>query len=531
MTIKKTMNYAAAIFAISIFLIATAPRLFAEHYSIYEGQTQDIKLKSLNQPVTITGAYKELIDLSTGKVLAHSPILNNSENPIYLNPNNEYKINISFTASEDISNFADIGSSLVVNAINSQNQLIPLGAYYNYNPRINENLKLSITEAEDNLKKYKYTYSYIIDSEVFKEIEKTTETYNEKPKYYTLTIGEWANINSRNVNNNVYKTEKNDFISFSNFADIAIKITDTQITQNDDKFTYRLDIPCAIDRTKIILPANIDPNFSGQYKTLCNSSAYFNQETGVYHLKKNEGYYLDLELTNETIEKPDLSKINSVSLVFYKETNKNACFSKTLTVDYKDNTFYHGKIARAEPVNAKEIALEGMDGMIEKCGLNSLLSYKAVITYNDGKEAITQSTGQIKYIMIDSDNSNMVAETARATNVPMTSAIAQRSKETKATEATATRAVSTIAQEPVTSEKELYMTTENKVQKIVPVTQMLEENKIKAEKVVGDINLETESEVPVYVFEVKEQKKLFGFIPIGEKIVEKRISAIKELKE
>jgi hypothetical protein len=65
----------------------------------------------------------------------------------------------------------------------------------------------------------------------------------------------------------------------------------------------------------------------------------------------------------------------------------------------------------------------------------------------------------------------------------------------------------------------------------MPVTQMLQENKIDISKVVGDINLETVSEIPTYVFEVKEQRKLLWFIPIGEKITEKRISATKEIIE
>ena len=335
-----------------------------------------------------------------------------------------------------------------------------------------------------------------------------------------------------NSNPNVVRPELTTQNSIENTIITTPEITSTTPIPNVD-FTYKLNIPCAIDKTKIILPAKLDPDYSGQYKTICNSSAYFNSETGVYHLKKNEGYYLDLELTNETISKPDLSKINSVSLVFYKETEKKACFSKTLTIDYKDNTFYHGKIARKEPVNAKEIALEGMDGIIENCGLDTLLNYKAVIIYNDVNEAITENTGQIKYITIDSDNSNIIAETARVANVPMTSAIAQRSIKTEATSATetTTRTVPTTSQKPVTSEKDFYMTTEKSVQKIIPVAQMLEENKIKAERIVGDINLETESEVPIYVFEVKEQKKLFWIIPIGEKIVEKRISATREIND
>jgi hypothetical protein len=613
MTIKKTMNYAVAIFAITIFIIATAPKLFAEYYSIYEGQTQEIKLKGLNQSVTITGLYKELIDLNTGEVLIHSPISDNSENPIYLNPNNQYRINTYFTASKEISKFSDIGSSLVVNAINSQNTLMPLGAYYSHNERINDILKLSIIESETGQEKYKYTHSYIIDSDVFKEIEKTTETYNEKPKNYTLTIGEWAKINSRNIQTKFYKvgdsfdvdgytltikeikenttlpglkhevtisiignglnaiethdggenifenylnarvkvntvysskitidtethseTDNSDYVSFSNFADIAVKITTAQSPQNNSILSYKLDIPCAIDRTKIILPAELNPDYSGQYKTLCNSNAYFNSETGVYHLKKNEGYYIDLTiLPTKTNKKINLEEIKSATLNFYNENNENACFTRILYKNSTEENSFNGKISYVNEIDSKEFARENMYGFVNACGINDPLKFDVTIESNTGEKISGINAGEIKYIVVDSDNSNIIAETARVANVPMTSAIAQRSIKTEATSATetTTRTVPTTSQKPVTSEKDFYMTTEKSVQKIIPVAQMLEENKIKAERIVGDINLETESEVPIYVFEVKEQKKLFGIIPIGEKIVEKRISATREIND
>lgn len=595
MNTKKTINAAVAIFAIAIFLLATAPRLFAENYSIYEGQSQEIKFNNFNSPVTITGIYKELIDLNTGKILAHSPIYNNSENPIYLNSNNQYRINISFTASKDISNFADIGSSLVVNAINSENTLMPLGAYYNHNEVIKD-LKLSIAESESGQEKYKYSYSYIIDEAVFKEIEKVSNTYNEKPKHYTLTIGEWAKINFRNIQTNAYRvgntfdidgytltikeikekttppglkyevtisisgnglkeftetyesgdyifdeylntklkvntvynsritidketlltTDHSDYISFSNYADMAVKITDKPLPQTDSKYAYKLEIPCAIDRTKIILPTKIDPNYAGQYKTICNSSAYFNQETGVYHFKKNEGYYLNLEIINQDLENP------IVNLQFYKENETSPCFVRTMEKSYNEKNKYIGKIGYVHSNDSKDFGLENMAGFIESCGHDKPIDIKTIITtIENGEQFTAENIGTIKYIVVDSDNTNIVAENARdkeeKTEISEDRNVEKPRKEIRSIE--------------VINKDVVFLNKENSVQKVVPVLQMLEENKIDSKKVVGDINLETTSEDPVYVFEVKEQKKFLGIIPFGEKIIEKRISAVKEIKE
>lgn len=615
MKIKKTINFIVAIFAITIFLIATSPRLFAEYYSIYEGQSREIKFNNLNSPVTITGAYKELIDLSTGKVLAQSPIYDNSENPIYLNPNNEYRINIYFTASKDISNIADIGSSLVVNAINSQNTLMPLGAYYNHNEVIKD-LKLSITESESGQEKYKYTYSYIIDSEVFKEIERVSSTYNEKPKNYTLTIGEWAKINSINIQTTVYKvgdafdidgytltikeikanttppglkhevtisisgnnlnaietyesgdnifenylntnlkvntvyssritldketlstTDNSDYISFSNYADIAVKITDKPLPQTDSKYTYKLEIPCAIDKTKIILPAKIDPNYTGQYKTICNSSSYFNAETKTHHLKKNEGYYLDLTILTE---KNNFSEIETATINFYNEYNQNACFTRKLFKSSTKENLFVGKISSVKGNDSKEFALDNMDGFVNSCGIDTPLKFEVTIDSKTGEKLTGINSGIIRYLIVDSDNSNLIAENARAQkqiqvknknlNSEVTDINYENIESINTNSTLETKSLNS-KQLTVKNSDEIYVTKDNKVKKIMPVTQMLQENKIDISKVVGDINLETVSEIPTYVFEVKEQRKLLWFIPIGEKITEKRISATKEIIE
>jgi len=301
-----------------------------------------------------------------------------------------------------------------------------------------------------------------------------------------------------------------------------------------ETMSYELQIPCAIDRAQIVLPVRFDQNYTGPYKERCNSSAYFNSETNTYHLKKNEGYYLDLKLMPEEINKiANVPEIESIILDFYKEGEDQPCFTKKLNKSSTDSLF-HGKISYVnEKDTSEEFAQENMTGFINSCGMNTNIVFKTTIKLNDGTEIQGNNIGYIQHLKIDSDNSNIVAENARAKNQIQTNSIAQNFKPNKEELTTAEKPeeqLRTRSQMEV-KDSEIFVTNENSTKKIIPVTQILQENKIDSEKIIGEIILETESENPEYVFEVKEKKKFLGFIPFGEKIVEKRISAIREIKE
>jgi hypothetical protein len=300
--------------------------------------------------------------------------------------------------------------------------------------------------------------------------------------------------------------------------------------------SYELQIPCAIDRAQIVVPVRFDQNYTGPYKERCNSSAYFNSETNTYHLKKNEGYYLDLKLMPEEINKiANVPEIESIILDFYKEGEDQPCFTKKLNKSPTDSLF-HGKISYVnEKDTSEEFAQENMTGFINSCGIDKLLKFKATIKLNDGTEIKGNNLGNIHYLIIDSDNSGIVAENARARNQNQIQANpnAQNSKPNKeelTTEEKPKEQLRTRSQMEI-KDSEIYITNNNSTKKIIPVTQILQENKIDSEKIIGEIILETESENPEYVFEVKEKKKFLGFIPFGEKIIQKRISAIREIKE
>ncbi|MFA5745459.1 MAG: hypothetical protein WCX82_03155 [archaeon] len=294
-------------------------------------------------------------------------------------------------------------------------------------------------------------------------------------------------------------------------------------SKNYNYTMYKIEIPCAIDRSKIILPVKTDGDISNDttYKVMCNSSAYFNQETGIYHLKKNEGYYVNVILTNDSLNKTDISEISAVTLNIYPENAKTACFTKTMNVDPNNKIKFATKFSYVHENDSETFGLENMTGLIESCGLNTKLIFQPTITQNNGNDLIIQNTGDIQRVIIDSDNSNIIAENARNKEI-ISNELSTKPKEqlTTASKANKERA-STI-----------FISKENVTQKVIDISQILEVNKIASNKVVGDITLETDSDVPTYVFEVRERRKLFGFIPFGkEKIIEKRISAIKEIKE
>lgn len=312
----------------------------------------------------------------------------------------------------------------------------------------------------------------------------------------------------------------------------ANTLTTSRGSYNPNEITYQLNIPCAINKTKIIVPTN-NLNYDGPYKSFCNSNAYFNEETESYHLKKNEGYYLDLEILPETNKKIDLSKIEAITLDFYNQNNEKACFTRKLTKNPTEENLYVGKISYVKGNDTKEFALENMVGFIDSCGMDTPIRFEIEIESTNEKFT-SKNVGKIKYLVIDSDNSNIVAEKARVQKQVQ----ARNTKpdlETKnifqKRETINTQNQAQISRQLTIQNNELYITKENKMKKIMPIRQMLQENKINITKVVGDINLETISDVPTYVFEVKEQRKLFGFIPIGQKITQKRISAIKEIKD
>ena len=317
------------------------------------------------------------------------------------------------------------------------------------------------------------------------------------------------------------------------FADSSILTTSGSYAPAD--ITYQLNIPCAIDRTKIILPAKIQLNSDGQYKAICNSSAYFNEETEVYHLKKNEGYYLDIVILPEkTSKKINFSEIETITLDFYNQDNEKACFTKKLTKDTTQENLYVGKISYVKGNDSKESALENMEGFINSCGMDTTLKFEVTVESKTGEKFTATNSGNIKYLVIDSDNSNIVAENARVQKQVQVRKMQSNSENKNIQQRESINAINKAQiskQLTIRNNNEFYMVRENKVKKIMPVTQMLQENKINVAKVIGDINLETVSETPTYVFEVKEQRKLFGFIPIGHKITKKRISAIKEITE
>ncbi|NCP72034.1 hypothetical protein GW835_01415 [archaeon] len=80
---------------------------------------------------------------------------------------------------------------------------------------------------------------------------------------------------------------------------------------------------------------------------------------------------------------------------------------------------------------------------------------------------------------------------------------------------------------------EMYISNQEKVRKIKPINNVLIENNIKTENVIGNVELVSVDSKLEYVLKVKEQRKLFGFIPFGhrEKYVSLNASEDVEITE
>jgi hypothetical protein len=64
---------------------------------------------------------------------------------------------------------------------------------------------------------------------------------------------------------------------------------------------------------------------------------------------------------------------------------------------------------------------------------------------------------------------------------------------------------------------EMYVSNNEKVRKIKPINNVLIENNIKTENVIGNVELVSVDNKLEYILKVKEQRKLFGFIPFGHR--------------
>lgn len=301
---------------------------------------------------------------------------------------------------------------------------------------------------------------------------------------------------------------------------------------SQDKITYKLDIPCAIDRTQIVIPNPADQNYIGQYKARCNSNAFFDEVTGIYHFKKNEGYYINLEFTNDLENKViNLSEIDSVVLEYYNENTGNVCFYRKMESMYNAENKYVSKISYVQPNESKEFANNNMTGLINSCGLNTRIGIRARVQLVSGEMIATQNNGLIKTIMIDSDNSNQTAQENRNKEQIRSKEEITNKKSIASIEKVMVKQADSDNKQDSKSQSDLFLEIDNSVKKIKSIDKIFQENNIDSKKVVGEIVLDTNSNNPEYVFEVKEKRKLFGFIPIGSKIVQKKISATVDIKE
>jgi len=77
---------------------------------------------------------------------------------------------------------------------------------------------------------------------------------------------------------------------------------------------------------------------------------------------------------------------------------------------------------------------------------------------------------------------------------------------------------------------EMYISNQEKVRKIKPINQVLVSNKIKAENVIGNVELVSVDNNPEYVLKIREKRKLLGFIPFGHREKYVSLNASEEIE-
>jgi len=78
--------------------------------------------------------------------------------------------------------------------------------------------------------------------------------------------------------------------------------------------------------------------------------------------------------------------------------------------------------------------------------------------------------------------------------------------------------------------EEMYVSNQEKVRKIKSVNDVLVSNRIKAESIVGDVDLISVDNNPEYVFKLRERRLILGFIPFGHREKYVSLNASEEIE-
>lgn len=517
---KKIINIATAMFVLVIFTIAVAPQILAQEITIKQAQNKVVKVE--DEFVTISSLKIEIIDEEKKEIV----------NEI-LDPNKTYRLDYYFTASHDLE------------IVNVESELKTLVTYETSEKEYSKNVYVSKQEnlQKNNLKvkkernngfeEYIFVETYFLDKYFFEEIKNNLlNLENEIEKEYQLN-----NEFSFMKKTTLYVNNGNDKISLSNiFIPIKInflnsKITSKQtailktnkeniaekeapvsskevvvstlITSEDSSLLYSVNIPCAIDMTQIIIPMRSAQDKIQQLKEKCISTAYFNPNTKTHHLKANEGYYFEIKIDKNPRTNKDY-EIEKITLNFYNEYTGNLCFSKVLIKDNENHNLYLAKISKSS-----SLIEENMADFSNSCKFDNSLLIRTTVTTKDNENIDIQNIGEIIKVRIDENFVNILTEETEKDRE-------KRLKELGRLEI---------------KEENAFLTTENSMKKIEPIENAFKENNIKEKKIVSDVVLEVVNDTPAYIFEIKETKKIFGFIPYGNKVVKKIIPAIKNINE
>lgn len=215
-----------------------------------------------------------------------------------------------------------------------------------------------------------------------------------------------------------------------------------------------------------------------------------------------------LETSPVTIEKPNpyLKEVHTYNYIVSFEDNQKE-IQTVFGKDYKDKAYNI-------EVSLIKSSVSAVDGLLE-----IIDSKKYLVKYSTSK-ILPGSQGQERII---------IQEQVRVSEGQISSEVSQAVNKAKGriAEVKSLDAYDIYTDEDMT---EMYISNQEKVRKIKPINQVLVSNKIKAENVVGNVELVSVDNNPEYVLKIREQRKLLGFIPFGHREKYVSLNASEEIE-
>ncbi len=428
-----------------------------------------------------------------------------------LGTNLEFKIADTKTGIAKIINTGFVGPILInldVTNYGTQNNDYPEGIF---------DLKVSVKDKHTN--KPISSARVSIQSEDYTSTQRTFFTNDEG-----VTIIEYlpTGIYSFRISatNYVEQNVKNYFFGSTSNLNIDLRTANFEQNPLDGRTNHLISFEkCAVDKLKTIISKEaVTSRSEVKHYNVCEAKGFIDYHKKIYYMSKDESYISRVTLNNLDLTKYTQKQTPKAKLIFSTDSG-NKCYEKELMLlkSVPEQGAYKF-ITTLIKEDLLETQKSDIGYLSANCGIGKIIKLSVEIYDVDNNPIFSiEDVSSITRIMIFSNKEEDMAIANQENNQRVTSDIIQRER----TE------ISNIKEHQISRESEIFVNIGNEKRKVVSIENILEERNINPNKIISDIKLE-ETE---YVFDVKEKKRLLGFIPFGEKIVEKRISAIREIRE